>query len=365
MKLSVIIISYNCKVYLDLCLQSVALALKNIDGEIIVFDNNSSDGTKDYIKSRNHKILFIDSDQNLGFSKANNIAAKSAKGDFLFFLNPDTIVPDNLFDLFLNNKKYKNMGILGFRMIDATGHFLKESKRNSPTISIVLKKIFGFKNNYHSDLDELGFGKVDVLCGANMLIEKKIFNKINCFNEDYFMYGEDIELSQKSLSFGYENYYDGRISLIHFKGESTKNDIGYLRNFYGAMQIYYNNIFSPSKLGLLSVKIFLRCIILVKSLSRKPELHKKNYKKTFLISDKLKDCLFNKYEDIILSKKFDFSVNDCRVILDLNYLNFNQIIEIINSKKSSHNINFCFLNNDYTYLIESAGMNKKGKVVFL
>ena len=131
------------------------------------------------------------------------------------------------------------------------------------------------------------------------------------------------------------------------------------------MQIYYNNIFSPSKLGLLFVKIFLRCIILVKSLSSKPELHKKNYKKTFLISDKLKDCLFNKYEDIILSKKFDFSVNDCRVILDLNYLNFNQIIEIINSKKLSNNINFCFLNNDYTYLIESAGMNKKGKVVFL
>ena len=366
MKLSVIIISYNCKVYLDLCLHSVSIALKNINGEIIVYDNNSSDGTMDYIKSKNHEILFIDGNENLGFSKANNIAAKSANGEFLFFLNPDTLVPENLFENFLNNNHdCKNMGILGFRMIDANGQFLKESKRNSPTKSIVLKKIFGIKNNYYSEIDEFGLGYVDILCGANMLIKSKVFNEINCFNEDYFMYGEDIELSHKSLSYGYNNYYDGRTTLIHFKGESTKNDIRYLRNFYGAMHIYYKNIFSPSTLNLFFVKVFLKFIIVLKSLFYLPKFKNNNFKKTYLISDSLKNCLFDKYQNIILSKKIHLSENDCRIILDLNYLNFKQVIEILNSKKSSDNINFCFLSWDYKYSIESSGMNQKGKVVFL
>ena len=190
MKLSVIIVSYNCKVYLDYCIQSVISALKNFHGEVIVIDNNSTDNTKDFIRSKGYNIKFIESKINLGFSKANNQAVKLAKGEYLFFLNPDTVIPENLFDPFFKGENdLNNMGILGFRMIDAKGHFLKESKRNSPTKRMVIKKLLGIRNNYYSKIDEFDFDSVDILCGANMLISNKVFNHINCFNEEYFMYG--------------------------------------------------------------------------------------------------------------------------------------------------------------------------------
>ena len=171
MKISVIIVSYNCKVFLDYCLQSVTKALKQFDSEIIVIDNCSSDGSVEYLKSKKYDIQIIETKINLGFSKANNKAAKLAKGEYLFFLNPDTIIPEDLIDSFFKNKK-PNMGIFGFRMIDGKGVFLRESKRNFPNISIISKKLMGVNSGYYYQIDEFDSANVDVLCGANMLIDK-------------------------------------------------------------------------------------------------------------------------------------------------------------------------------------------------
>ena len=366
MKLSVIIVSYNCKVYLDYCIQSVISSLKNIHGEIIVIDNNSTDNTKDFIRSKGYNITFIESKINLGFSKANNQAVKSAKGEYLFFLNPDTVIPENLFDPFFKGQNdLNNMGILGFRMIDGRGQFLKESKRNSPTKRMVFKKLLGIKNNYYSIINEFDYNSVDILCGANMLISNKVFNQINCFNEEYFMYGEDIELSKKSLLSGFKNYYNGKNTLIHFKGESTDKNIKYLKNFYGAMAIYYKNIFSPSRLNLFTVKFFLRQIINFKSLFINSSSTKSKFEKSFFITDSVNHNVSKNYRNVILKKEIDHSDNECNIILDPNYLTYNEIIEIIGSSNPSNNINFCFLSKDYSYVIESCGMNQKGKVVFL
>lgn len=353
--------------YLDFCIQSVISALNYIDGEIIVIDNNSSDGTKSYIKSKDYKINFLESDGNMGFSKANNKAVKVAKGEYIFFLNPDTIIPEKLFLNFFNSESsFKNMGIVGHRMIDGNGQFLKESKRNSPSLIIALTKILGFNNNYYSNLDEFDLGLVDVLCGANMVIKKTVFNHIYGFNEEYFMFGEDIELSKKSLLSGYNNYYNGEFTLIHFKGESTFKDINYLNNFYGAMMIYFKNIFNPSKFSLLISSYFLKILIIVKSLFlTKSKSKSKDYTKTILISDSLNDNISKQYRNISIMRDIDDSVMDCNIILDPNYLTFQKIIEIVENLKNNKNINYCYLSSDSSYVIESAGMDQKGKVVFL
>ena len=250
-------------------------------------------------------------------------------------------------------------------MIDAKGQFLKESKRNSPTKRMVIKKLLGIKNNYYSKIDEFDFDSVDILCGANMLISNKVFNLINCFNEEYFMYGEDIELSKKSLLSGFKNYYNGKNTLIHFKGESTDKNIKYLKNFYGAMAIYYKNIFFPSRLNLFTVKFFIRQIINFKSLFINSDSTKSKFEKTFFITDSVNHNVSKNYRNVILKKEIDHSDNECNIILDPNYLTYNENIQIIGSSNPSNNINFCFLSKDYSYVIESCGMNQKGKVVFL
>ena len=176
MKISVIIVSYNCKAFLDYCLQSVTKALRQIDSEILVIDNCSTDGSVEYLKSKTYDIRIVENKKNLGFSKANNKAAKLAKGEYLFFLNPDTIIPEDLIDSFFKNKK-PNTGIFGFRMIDGEGIFLKESKRNFPEISIISKKLIGINSGYYFDLGEFDSGIVDVLCGANMIIENHFSEK--------------------------------------------------------------------------------------------------------------------------------------------------------------------------------------------
>ena len=157
MKVSVIIVSYNCKAFLDYCIQSVNKAIKNIKGEIIVIDNNSSDGTVELLESKKYNLNLIKSETNLGFSKANNKAAESAKGEYLFFLNPDTIIPEDIFVHFFRLNK-PNLGIFGFRMIDGKGNFLKESKRNLPSITIVniMRKIQSSEHLKHLFFQTVG-----------------------------------------------------------------------------------------------------------------------------------------------------------------------------------------------------------------
>ena len=254
MQLSVVIVNYNVRYFLEQCLISVQAALQGIDGEIIVVDNISPDASCQMIKDRFSDVILIENTENLGFSKANNQGVAIAKGKYVLILNPDTVVSEDSFSKILNfADKKPNLGILGVKLIDGTGNFLPESKRGIPTPKVAFNKLFGISKDttgkyYATHLTEDESGTIDVLVGAFMFIERNKYLEVAGFDEDYFMYGEDIDISYKTLKKGYQNYYYPKTQIIHYKGESTKKNAKYLGNFYGAMRIFYNKHFRLNKL---------------------------------------------------------------------------------------------------------------------
>jgi len=222
-ELSVIIVNYNVCHFLKLCLQSVEKSSKNLAVEIIVVDNNSSDGSCEMILRDYPEIILIQNKKNLGFAKANNQGVAESNGKYVLILNPDTFVTENTFDKIIAFAKEKvNVGAIGVQLIDGTGTFLPESKRKIPTPKVALNKFISRKGHkslyYYSQLNSDENGEVDILVGAFMLVKKDTYLKVGMFDEDYFMYGEDIDLSYKFLKNGYKNYYFGKTKVVHLKG---------------------------------------------------------------------------------------------------------------------------------------------------
>ena len=248
--LSIIIVNYNVRFFIEACLHSVEKACKNIEAEIIVVDNASTDDSASVLSTLFPNVDFIWNETNLGFSKANNLAIKKAKGQFILFLNPDTIVPEDCFEKCLSFfSTNHDAGALGVHMIDGNGVFHKESKRGFPAPDVSFYKMIGlsklFPNSktiasyYAGHLPENKTASIDVLSGAFMMISRKILGRIVGFDEDYFMYAEDIDLSYRIKKTGFKNYYFAETSIIHFKGESTKKtDAKYVQDFYGAMKLF-------------------------------------------------------------------------------------------------------------------------------
>ena len=244
-------------------------AILNIDAQIIVIDNNSSDGSKEFFADKFPNVKFVWSKENVGFSKANNIGLALAQGKYILFLNPDTIVANDCFKKCINFfEMHQNTGALGIRMIDGSGKFLKESKRGFPSLFPSLFKLFAlatlfpkskiFARYYLGNLSEYENHIVDVLSGAFMLMEKKVLDKIGGFDEDFFMYGEDIDLSYRVQNAGLKNYYFSESTIIHFKGESTKKgNLKYVQLFYGAMNLFLqkHNTLAKSMLYSFFIKI--------------------------------------------------------------------------------------------------------------
>lgn len=269
MKLSVIIVNYNVKYFLEQCLKSVIVASKNIESEIFVVDNNSVDGSVQMLKTNFPDINVIANKENVGFSKANNQAIKLAKGEYILLLNPDTIVEPDTFEKCIDYMdKHQDTGGLGVKMIDGKGKFLPESKRGFPTPMVAFYKIFGLSalfpkskriGKYHLGyLSEDDINEVEVLAGAFMLIRKTVIDKIGLLDEDYFMYGEDIDYSYRIIKAGYKNVYFPKTRIIHYKGESTKkSSINYVFVFYKAMIIFAQKHFSQKNARLFSVLINL------------------------------------------------------------------------------------------------------------
>lgn len=256
MKLSVIIVNYNARYFLDLCLQSVKRAVKGIDAEVIVVDNASTDNSVMMVKAQHPWVKLILSSENCGFAKANNMAIREAKGEFVLLQNPDTIVAEDTYQqclLYLNENNF--VGALGMRMIDGSGEFLRESKRGLPTpltaifrasgLSYIFPKSKLFARYYVGHLVNNRNAEVPILAGAYMLIRKTALDTCGLLDEDYFMYGEDIDLSYRIDRGGFTNSYFGLSSIIHFKGESTsKQSDKYLNSFFGAMEVFYQKHFS-------------------------------------------------------------------------------------------------------------------------
>ncbi len=229
--------------------------------EVIVVDNNSSDGSITWLKPRFQYVNFIANTENRGFAKACNQGLEISSGQYILFLNPDTIVPEDCFQKCIRFfEAHADAGAIGVKMLDGSGKFLKESKRAFPGPFTSLYKLFGlaalFPRNkifskYHlGHLDENETNQIDVLAGAFMMVKKEVLDKAGGFDEAFFMYGEDVDLSYRMQQAGFKNYYFAGSSIIHFKGESTrKGSMNYVRMFYNAMSIFVQKHYSGSKAG--------------------------------------------------------------------------------------------------------------------
>jgi len=274
LELSVIIVNYNVKYFLEQCLHSVYSALKGIDAEVFVVDNNSVDGSVALVKQKFPQVNLIENANNTGFSVANNQAIKVAKGKYILLLNPDTIVQEDTFLKVLKHmNENPNIGGLGIKMLDGKGNFLPESKRGLPTPAVAFYKIFGLAKllpqsktfgKYHlTFLDKDKTHEVDILSGAFMLLRKEVLDKIGLLDETFFMYGEDVDLSYRITQAGYKNCYFAESSIIHYKGESTKkSSVNYVVVFYKAMAIFaqkhFNNKGAGTFIFLIYFAIYLR-----------------------------------------------------------------------------------------------------------
>jgi GT2 family glycosyltransferase len=269
MELSVIIVNYNVKHFLEQCLCSVQKAISGMQAEIIVVDNNSADNSPDYLIPKFSSARFLVNKENKGFAKACNQGLAVSSGKYILFLNPDTIVPEDCFQKCISFLElHEDAGALGIKMLDGSGRFLKESKRAFPSPLTSLYKLFGLSqlfpksktfSRYHLGyLNDDENNPVDVLAGAFMMIKKEVLDKTGSFDETFFMYGEDVDLSYRIQKAGYKNYYFAESSIIHFKGESTrKGSMNYVRMFYSAMSIFVRKHYSGSQAGIFNFLIHI------------------------------------------------------------------------------------------------------------
>lgn len=249
-KISIILVNYNVKHFIALAIDAAIQALHGIDYEIWVVDNASKEEAKEYILNLFPQINWIQNSENRGFSAANNQAITASNSEYILLLNPDTVVSETTFQRVIDYMDHHpKIGALGIRMIDGSGTFLPESKRGFPSPKVAFFKAFGFSklfpkssrfSQYHLGyLPNTETNTVDVLSGAFMLLRSSVLEKSGLLSEDYFMYGEDIDLSYCIQKAGYQNVYFADDTIIHFKGESTKRgSLKFVKTFYGAMVIF-------------------------------------------------------------------------------------------------------------------------------
>ena len=272
--ISIIIVNYNVRFFLEQALQSVFKATTDLSVQVWVVDNASSDDSIDMVKQKFPTVQIIENKENVGFARANNMALRQSKANYVLLLNPDTLLEESslskCFHFMENNPQ---AGALGVRMIDGTGNFLPESKRGIPTPWVAFCKTFGLSglfpsskqfNTYHLGfLSEFETAEAPVLSGAFMFIRMEALQKAGFLDEDFFMYGEDIDLSVRILQAGFKNYYFPETTIIHYKGESTrKGTVNYVRIFYQAMILFAEKHFAGKNrriyVFLLYIAIYLR-----------------------------------------------------------------------------------------------------------
>ncbi len=275
--ISVVIVNYNVKHFIEQCLHSVYKAAKNFTIEVFVVDNNSVDGSCPLIKQKFPQVKLIENKDNAGFSKANNQAIHQSNGKYVLILNPDTVLQENTLQVcFGFMEEHPEAGSSTVMMIDGKGNFLPESKRGLPTPRVSFFKIFGltalfpkskiFGRYYLGHLSKEKNAEIEILPGAYMFVKKETFDKVGAFDENFFMYGEDIDLSYRIIKGGYKNYYIADTKIIHYKGESTKKgSFNYVLIFYTAMIIFAKKHFAKKNAQLyiffINLAIYLRAFL--------------------------------------------------------------------------------------------------------
>lgn len=278
MKVSVIIVNYNVKYFLEVCIHSVLRAAEGYDVEVIVVDNNSADGSCAFLRTHFPQVVLIANTDNKGFSKANNQGVAIAKGEYVLFLNPDTVMPEDFFSKTIPYMDaHPEVGSLGPRLIDGVGQFAPDGKKSFPTFSVAVYKTTGinklfsksayFNKYYAVHIGERETAPVEVLSGCCMLVRTLAMQQAGgAFDEDYFMYCEDVDLSYRIQKAGYKNVYYPEVDLIHYKGESTKKmTLSYVRIFNEALVTFVKKHYSKKDAQLfvffIHVGIVLRAVL--------------------------------------------------------------------------------------------------------
>jgi GT2 family glycosyltransferase len=328
----------------------------------------------------------IQNKDNTGFPKGNNIGVAQAQGEYLCILNPDTVVAEDTFEKVLAfAQKQNNLGIVGCKLIDGTGNFLPESKRGIPTPWVAFTKIFGFYkcfpnssffNRYYAQhLTENQTGKVEILVGAFMLMKRELYNEMGGFDENCFMYSDDIDLSYRALQKGKSNYYCPGTTVIHYKGESTIKDGTYMKRFQEAMNFFYKKHFSTSVFFSLFMKLGIIFFSIIKRLQGKTVL-KQSPDAYVLVSDRedLKDKLQKRLQKnidrlplengkIVFSQSISKG-NLTEIILDTNAISFKEMIAFLEQNKNN-SFTFKVLPMASNFILGSNSNNDRGEVIIL
>jgi len=379
MQLSVIILNYNVRYFLEQCVLSVQQAIKGIDAEIIVVDNNSPDDSCAMMRERFPEVTLIANKDNPGFPKGNNIGVDAAKGEYVCILNPDTVVAEDTFSKILNTKNWQlNTGIMGVKLVDGRGFFLPESKRGVPTPWVAFTKIGGlykllprkeiFNRYYAQHITEDQTGKVDILVGAFMIMKRELYLEVGGFDEDCFMYSDDIDLSYTVLKKGLHNYYFSGTSVMHYKGESTVKDGAYMKRFREAMQFFYQKHFKRSPQFELLMKIGAFFFAIAKKNKTAPLYIPQHY---ILISknEKLREALQYKLGKSVIrtemiEKVLAFKNKKAEIVFDNEMLSFKDCIAFIEEQKNS-GFTFKIRPADSKFIIGSNSSNDRGEVILL
>lgn len=384
MQLSVIILNYNVRYFLEQCVLSVQEAIATIDAEIIVIDNNSSDESVSMMKQKFPDVKLIENKENFGFPKGNNIGVRQAKGKYICILNPDTVVAEDTFTKILAfAERQNNLGIIGCKLIDGTGEFLPESKRGIPTPWVAFTKIFGlykifpktklFNEYYAQHLNENETGKVAILVGAFMFLEKELYEDLKGFDEDCFMYADDIDLSYRALQKQKSNFYFHETTVLHYKGESTVKDEKYMKRFQEAMNFFYQKHFKKSLFFTFFIQMGTWFFSFVKMFQGKVKIKPSPESYVFYslnedLSEKLALTLKNKVsfleipEEKMVNSCLVFKGKKVEIILDNQYVSFKKCIKIIETLKDK-SITFKILPKKANFIIGSDSRNDRGQIV--
>jgi GT2 family glycosyltransferase len=363
MKLSVVILNYKVPYFLELCLQSVSAAIDTFEAEIIVIDNNSQDGSLELVTQKFPQVKYIENKENLGFSKANNIAVSQAKGEYVCILNPDTVLTEDTFIKILNfADQHKDLGIVGCRLIDGQGIFLPESKRQIPTPSVSIKKMLGFtKSYYNTTISEFEIGENPVFVGAFMVLKRDVYNEVNGFDEAYFMYGEDIDFSYKILKSGYKNYYYGEITCVHYKGESTLKDAVYAKRFYGAMQIFYKKHFKSNSVFDGLVWLGIQAAKLMSSSKAEDEKEPQHY--TLVSKSQVEKLKLKLLKPILCVSEVTKIQKNTEVVFNANNFSFKEIIDYFSTSEKNKGLTFKIIPKNSNFILGSNSSKKRGEII--
>lgn len=370
--ISVIIVNYNARYFLKHCIESVLESDMIDQVEIIVVDNKSTDESSEMLRVEYPQVSCIQNKENIGFSRANNIGVGIAKGKYVLILNPDTLLKSNTLSKFYSfAESQSRFGAAGAQFMDGSGNYLQESKRNYPNLKVAGTKLLGYSKFYYSNhIEQEQVAQVDILTGAFMFIRKSVYEEVNGFDEDFFMYGEDIDLSYRILKAGYKNFYLGNNRVIHFKGESTLKDQFYLKNFYGALSIFYKKHFPDKKWLFKPIDVFIRGLISINSFGVPKNSEKPAEIKSFVFIGEDQDCYaqmrdtINPLKSKIIKnpdlKSYDYDY----VLFDTKSVSYSEIIENM-AKPEFSGVRKRLLSKDRSFYLGSDHSDKRGEVVVL